>query len=168
VIFFGILILLIIVVLFVDNKFGNDEILELNPSNVLKNIFITQLGFYALYLYVIFSINLIATETFWWTQAFSSLEFSFFTRRGLVSFFSLIIAMASLAIPLSATVHNSRNVSTFSWRYLVTMLTLQFYRWQTMSSLAFYCILWLFVLVIRTFQAMVAGGQLVVLDSFQA
>jgi len=121
-VFFGALMILIVIVLFVDKKYGSDEVLELKPWHVLRSIFISQVGFYSLYLYIVFSVNLVATEPFWWTQVFSSLEFSFFTRRGLISFFSLILAMASLALPLTATVQNSRNMAD----YIFTSFLLHF------------------------------------------
>jgi len=109
-IFFGILLLIALIVVWGEKKIGDETILLLNPLIVLRNIFLIQLSFYGIYLFTVFSLDLIAAEPFWSTQVFTSLECSFFDRRGLVAFFGLILSLASLAIPLTTIVRQSSNM----------------------------------------------------------
>jgi len=69
--------------------------------------------FYAEYFLIVFSVGLIGAEKFWIAQVFTSKSFTFYSQQGLVSFFSLIFAMGSLAIPLSAITQSSRNMADY-------------------------------------------------------
>jgi len=82
------------IVLFFERRRDNDDILRIKPLLVLRNIIINQIGFYMLYLLVVFTLNIAASEIFWWTQVFTAVEFSFVTKRGLMTSLALIVTMA--------------------------------------------------------------------------
>jgi len=114
-IFGGCLIVIATLVLFYEKYFGDDDILDINPLSVLLKIVIIQVFFYAQYILITFSVDLLAQEPFWISQVFEPFEFAFHTTRGLATFFSLIIAFLSLALPLTAVVQHSRNMTDYTF-----------------------------------------------------
>lgn len=121
-IFGGCLLLIAIFVLLYEKYFGDDDVLEINPLGVILRISIIQAFFYGQYILITFSVDLLANETFWISQVFQSPEFSFYTTRGLATFFSLIVAFLSLTLPLAATVQHSLSMTD----YMCTAFLLHF------------------------------------------
>jgi len=107
------------IVLFFEKRKDKDDILRIKPLIVLRNIIINQIGFYMIYLLVVFTLDISAGEIFWWTQVFTAVEFSFVTKRGLLTGLSLIVTMGSTCIATSATVQTYRNMLDYCFTVFV-------------------------------------------------
>eukprot|EP01114_Cavostelium_apophysatum_P006849 TRINITY_DN1835_c0_g1_i1.p1 TRINITY_DN1835_c0_g1~~TRINITY_DN1835_c0_g1_i1.p1 ORF type:complete len:299 (-),score=50.73 TRINITY_DN1835_c0_g1_i1:28-924(-) len=118
-VFAGVVLLLAVVVLVVESKRENDDILKINPLAVLLQIFLNQVGFYAMYLLVTFSLDVAIREPFWIHQVFSSVEFSFSTYRGLFTGLALILSMSSAAIVLAGVVGSYKNMLDYCFTLMV-------------------------------------------------
>jgi len=107
------------IVLFLEKRRIDDDILKIRPFEVLRNILINQIGFYVLYLLLAFTVDITGNEVFWWTQVFAGVEFSFVTKRGLLTALSLILSLAASSIPATATVRTYRNMLDYSFTVFV-------------------------------------------------
>ena len=62
------------------------------------------------YFLVSFTLDIAGAEIFWWTQVFTSVDFSFVTKRGLITGLSLITSLAGTCIVTTATLQTYRDV----------------------------------------------------------
>lgn len=107
------------IVLFKEARRDNEEILKLNLLVVLRNILLNQVGFYIFYLLVTFTVDIIGYERFYWTQIWAGIEFSFVTKRGLLTGLSLIITMTATSIPVIGTVQTYRNILDYCFTVFI-------------------------------------------------
>jgi len=96
-----------------------DDILRIKPLIIVRNIFLNQAGFYMLYLLVVWTLDVLGQEIFWWTQVFAALECDFFTKRGLLTDLALIITLAATSIVNAATVQTYRNMLDYCFTLFV-------------------------------------------------
>jgi len=127
-IFAGGILIIAAIVLFFESRNVSEQILHIKPLVILKNILLNQIGFYMFYLLVVFTLDILGFEIFWWTQVFTAVEFDFITKRGLLTGLSLIITMAATSIITTSTVQTYRN-----------MLDYCFYSIRTSFYCCFYC-----------------------------
>jgi len=92
---------------------------DIKPLIVIRNIFVNQIGFYLLYLFLMFTIDIASLEPFWVHQVFTSVECSFFTKRGLVTGLGLIAAFASVSMVLTSVVQTYRNMLDYCFTIFV-------------------------------------------------
>jgi len=107
------------IVLFLESRRDHDDILQLNPLIVLRNILLNQIGFYMVYLLVTFTLDITANEIFWWTQVFAAIETSFVTKRGLITSLSLIVSLASTCLATAATIQTYRSMLDYCFTVFV-------------------------------------------------
>jgi hypothetical protein len=91
--------------------FGNTYTPQMKRSQHKQPPFLTlQIAFYVCYLMTTFTIDVAGMERFSVWQVFSSLEFSFFGRRGLLTCLSLVLAMTVAGFAFASIVRDSRKV----------------------------------------------------------
>jgi len=107
------------IVLLVERRSEDEEILHLNPLIVIRNILVLQITFYLLYLFINFTINVAGFEVFWPQQVFSFVDIAFFSRRGLMNGMSLILTYVAMAIPMAAVVPTFRHMVDYGFTIFV-------------------------------------------------
>jgi len=118
-IFAGGILIIAAIVLFFESRNVSEQILHIKPLVILKNILLNQIGFYMFYLLVVFTLDILGFEIFWWTQVFTAVEFDFITKRGLLTGLSLIITMAATSIITTSTVQTYRNMLDYCFTVFV-------------------------------------------------
>jgi len=118
-VFTGIILIGAIIILVFQYRSSNEEILHLKPLDVLRNIALNQAGFYLVYLFVAFTVDITCRERFNVYQVFSSLEHSFNTQRGGFTTLAQSLAMGSAAIVYSAVVQTYRNMADYCFTVFV-------------------------------------------------
>jgi len=118
-VFSGGILAIAMVVLFIEKRSDNDEILKIKPLVVLRNILLIQIGFCAIYLLVTFSVDITVREPFSVYQVFSAVEFSFNTYRGLFTGLSFILGLAFTSIVLTAVVQTYKNMLDYCFTLFV-------------------------------------------------
>jgi len=117
--FVGCVLTIAVIVILLERKYGDDEILEENPLIIIRNILLNQVIFYLIYLYVMFTVDITSFEIFRWYQVFTSAEISFFTSRGLYTGLGYILSMLTVSISLTAVVRNYNNMLDYCFTLFV-------------------------------------------------
>jgi len=99
-----ILVGLILFTLFIESKKRNDDILLIKPRYVLLKILLNFISFYVVYIITMFSLDITKQERFYYTQVFTSLEVSFLTPRGYLTFIGLVLSYITTVITQIAIV----------------------------------------------------------------
>jgi len=99
-----ILVALILFTLFIESKKRHDDILLLKPRYVLLKILLNLISFYVVYIITMFSLDITKQERFYYTQVFTSLEVSFLTPRGYLTFIGLVLSYITTVITQIAIV----------------------------------------------------------------
>jgi len=98
------LVVLILFTLFIESKKRNDDILLIKPRYVLLKILLNFISFYVVYIITMFSLDITMQERFYYTQVFTSLEVSFLTPRGYLTFIGLVLSYITTVITQIAIV----------------------------------------------------------------
>jgi len=103
-VFAAILVVLILFTLFIESKKKHDDILLIKPRYVLLKILLNFISFYIVYIITMFSLDITKQERFYYTQVFTSLEVSFLTPRGYLTFIGLVLSYITTVITQIAIV----------------------------------------------------------------
>jgi len=118
-VFSGGVLIITAIVLLIERKSKDDEILQLKPWVVIRNILGLQIVFYLLYLLTNFAINVASLEVFWAQQVFSFVDIAFYSKRGLLNGFSLILTFISMTVPLAAILPSYKNMADYCFTIFV-------------------------------------------------
>jgi len=108
-----------VIIILYESRSDDDDILKLNPWLIVSKIILNQIGFYAIYLLITFSIDIASQEKFSVYQVFASIEFSFSTFRGLITGLCLILAMGFVSIILTGVVQTYKNMLDYCFTLAV-------------------------------------------------
>mmetsp|Transcript_7268 Transcript_7268/g.10086 ORF Transcript_7268/g.10086 Transcript_7268/m.10086 type:complete len:270 (+) Transcript_7268:66-875(+) len=119
--FGGVILFISIVVLVAEAKSEDDEILHIKPLQVFRNIILNQIGFYLMHLFITFTLCIASQDIINHVQyqVFSSCEFDFNTKRGLVTALSLTLAYLFNSLTLVAVVQTYKNMLDYCFTVFV-------------------------------------------------